>query len=234
MFANSRPVYSSEQEPHAELELIVRKHLQSSYQQPLLAVSETIFANIQRIIEQDRKPLILDSGCGTGYSSQYLASQFADHWVIGIDKSIHRLRQWLQDDTVIQQGNLIMVHADVVDIWRLAVQQRWKLARHYLLYPNPWPKKKHVKRRWYAHPVLPDLLALGGRLECRSNWPHYISEFSRALSFSGCHQTETCDVANDDNISLFEKKYRASGHDLKQLVCDLSPFAQTYGSKQPD
>ena len=51
------------------------------------------------------------------------------------------------------------------------------LARHYVLYPNPWPKIGHLARRWHGHAVFPDLLALGGVFECRSNWRIYIEKW---------------------------------------------------------
>jgi len=63
--------------------------------------------------------------------------------------------------------NLLLLRANVVDIWGLLAARGMRLARHYLLYPQPLPKPAQVMRRWPAHPAFPLLLALGGALECR-------------------------------------------------------------------
>jgi hypothetical protein len=50
---------------------------------------------------------------------------------------------------------MVFVRADLVDYWRLLAEAGIGLARHYILYPNPWPKIGHLARRWHAHPVFP-------------------------------------------------------------------------------
>ena len=37
------------------------------------------------------RPVVLDSGCGTGRSTRYLATIFPNHWVIGVDRSFVRI-----------------------------------------------------------------------------------------------------------------------------------------------
>ena len=75
-----------------------------------------------------------------------------------------------------------MLQANLIDFWRLSVQTEWRLQKHYLLYPNPWPKKKHLQRRWHGHPVFPSILELGGELELRTNWKIYADEFNQAVN----------------------------------------------------
>jgi hypothetical protein len=61
--------------------------------------------------------------------------------------------------------NVGFSHTDLVDYWRLMRKAYVRPARHYLFYPNPWPKIGHLPRRWHGHPVFPALLALGGPLQ---------------------------------------------------------------------
>jgi len=98
-------------------------------------------------------------------------------------------------------------------------------VRHYLLYPNPWPKIGQLARRWHGHPVFPTIVALGGELECRSNWRIYIEEFALALTqLSG--QPLQCEAyAPASPITPFEKKYLASGHELWRCRADIQPIA---------
>ena len=116
--------------------------------------------------------------------------------------------------------NTLLVRADLSDFWRLAVTAKWQLQRHYLLYPNPWPKPEHLQRRWHGSPVLPFVVALGGQLELRSNWRLYVEEFVFALEQLGFH---TVCEAYQANIAWtpFERKYWASGQRSWRCLIDL-------------
>lgn len=178
MQAVSREVSSRQDRPHPQLAQLLNRRRQRSYIAPVHPRSEALFADLDRWLGAQRKPLILDAGCGTGTSSRYLADLYPDHAVIGIDKSLHRLGHGNRQPV---PPNCRLARADLIDIWRLALKADWQPDHHYLLYPNPWPKPKHLARRWHAHPVLPWILALGGTLEMRTNWPLYAEEFARAM-----------------------------------------------------
>ncbi|MFP4263935.1 MAG: SAM-dependent methyltransferase, partial [Halomonas sp.] len=97
-------------------------------------------------------------------------------------------------------------------------------VRHYLLYPNPYPKAAHLKLRWHGHPVLPFILALGGRLELRSNWRLYLEEFALGVAQATgvVGEVESLDPAGE-YLTPFEQKYHASGQALWRLVVTLPP-----------
>ena len=84
--------------------------------------------------------------------------------------------------------NLILMRADLNDFYRLAADAGWRLARHFILYPNPWPKSVHLKRRWHGAPVFPYMLRLGGVMELRSNWKLYLGGVCR----------RACDIAGQE------------------------------------
>lgn len=67
------------------------------------------------------------------------------------------------------KSNAILVRAELSDFFTLvAFQSDWIIHSHYLLYPNPYPKGKHLKRRWHGHPIFPVMLALG-KSACNSD-----------------------------------------------------------------
>ena len=106
--------------------------------------------------------IILDSGCGLGMSTCILSQTFPDLPVIGIDRSEIRLSKGNALGRASKRANTLLVRADLVDFWFLATfQSSWIVQEHYILYPNPYPKSQHLKRRWHGHPVFPMLLALG-------------------------------------------------------------------------
>jgi tRNA G46 methylase TrmB len=102
-------------------------------------------------------------------------------------------------------------------VWNLLFEAQ-VMCEHYLLYPNPWPKKKHLKRRWYAHPIFPRLLATSKSITMRTNWRIYALEFSIALSLYGvAHSMRRFEVSGDC-LTLFELKYSESGHELYEIT----------------
>ncbi len=215
---HSSPVSSNQQSNHRQLAKIVSKHQKISYLRPIATFSRSEFDRIDEIVNASRSSVILDSGCGNGESSRSFAAAFPDKLVIGIDKSDARIARAEVGDTL---PNLHFVHGDCVDLWRLAVQARWPVWRHLLLYPNPWPKAKHLQRRWHGHPVFKHLLALGGCLELRSNWEIYVSEFAAALEIAAAKYVPVKRFFADAPITPFERKYAASGHPLYRLQVQL-------------
>mgnify|MGYP002057566207 FL=1 len=195
---------------------MVHKHLVSPWLRPVPAHTAQAFAAVRDAVETSTKPLILDSCCGTGDSTRYLASRFPDAQVIGIDKSAHRLQRYRDSNT----HNCLVLQADVNDFWRLAVESGWRPIRHYLLYPNPYPKASQLRKRWYGSPAFPSLLALGGVLTVRSNWPIYVEEFALALKIAG-YAASRQTLVDAAGITAFETKYAERGQRLLEMVCDL-------------
>lgn len=219
-YANSRIPASAQPGVHDALRERVRKHLTEPFRKPFADYNRAACA--AALAGWDgRAPLILDAGCGVGHSTIQLAREFPDHWVIGVDQSQDRLARRKPYPAALLPQNMVFVRADLVDLWRLLDQAGVRLARHYLLYPNPWPKIGHLGRRWHAHPVFPAMLALGGVLECRSNWQVYIEEFAVALAEALGRPVPWTVFEAPQPLTPFERKYRDSGQTLYRTGVDL-------------
>ena len=223
MHANSRSVVSTQSDIHEQLASTLARHLASPFRKPVMAYNRSAFEHSIAAWQASGKAhLIIDAGCGVGLSSMHLAQQFPDHFVIGIDQSadrIGRLTAWPGEAPT----NQLRVRADLIDYWRLLLEAGIRPARHYVLYPNPWPKKAQLGRRWHGHAVFPALVALGGYFECRSNWQIYIAECAAALTqISGIEVA--CEAYDPDPtpITPFEQKYLASGHALWRCRVQLA------------
>ena len=225
MQANSRVPTSAQTGIHEHLSTLLDRHCASPFRKPYTdynrAAFDTSFERRERIAP--RAPLILDSCCGVGESSIALALAFPDHYVIGVDQSESRLSRKIDAKTASAQlpPNLDLVRADLVDYWRLMRDAGIRLDRHYLLYPNPWPKIGHLSRRWHGHPVFPAMLDLGGVLECRSNWRIYVDEFCFSVErLTGRHPASELYVP-ETALTPFERKYLNSGHALFRATVTL-------------
>lgn len=229
MQANSRVPTSAQTGIHDHLATLLDRHCASPFRKPYTDYNRAAFAASFERREQvaPGAPLILDSCCGVGESSIALARAFPDHYVIGVDQSASRLSR----NTGGQPGssplppNLDLVRADLVDYWRLLRDANIRLARHYLLYPNPWPKIGHLSRRWHGHPVFPAMLELGGVFECRSNWRIYIDEICFVLHRLTRHEavceTYAPQIGLTPVMTPFERKYLGSGHTLYRTLLTL-------------
>ncbi|CAH9053759.1 tRNA (guanine-N(7)-)-methyltransferase [Pseudoalteromonas holothuriae] len=218
--ANSRSIVSNQPSLHEKLDEIVNKHLVAEFKKPIAAHTQHAFDEVNARVQAFNGPIILDSCCGVGESTANLAKLHPNALVIGIDKSSHRLNKHDVEYKQSESGQYILVQADLNDFWRLAVDAKWQPTHHYLLYPNPWPKAKHVQRRWHGAAVFPFIVKLGGCLEVRSNWDIYVKEFARALQLAGYPVPVTA-YHSDTAITPFERKYWASGQSSMRLVVQL-------------
>ncbi|CAM4170088.1 tRNA (guanine(46)-N(7))-methyltransferase TrmB [Pseudoalteromonas ostreae] len=219
--ANSRSIVSNQPGIHEKLDDIVNKHLTAQFKKPIAAHTQAAFEQVNEKVQAFAGPIILDSCCGVGESTANLAKCHPDALVIGIDKSSHRLDKHDIEYKQTDSGQYILVQADLNDFWRLAVSANWQPTHHYLLYPNPWPKAKHIQRRWHGAAIFPFIVKLGGLLEVRSNWDIYVKEFAQALKLTG-HNCTVEHYQNDLAVTPFERKYWASGQPSYRLVINLN------------
>ena len=197
------------------------RHLRSPFKKPIQDHNREAFEQAAELVAQWQGPVILDSCCGVGESTAWLAQEHPDALVIGVDKSAHRLQRHANYQTSAQGQRYLVVRADLQDFWRLAVEQHWQLEKHYILYPNPWPKAAHLSRRWHGSPVWPYVLGLGGELVMRSNWVTYLTEVASSLALVNCAANLQPLLAKHDPITPFERKYQRSGQQLWQLTANL-------------
>ena len=214
----SRSIDSNQTGPHDRLQETVAKHLKYPSRRPIAPHTEAGFGKFQQwLAEAPQAPLVLDACCGVGDSTRHLAKAFPDHRIVGVDKSIKRLsKERVQADPV----NMLLLQADLNDFYRLLVQENVSVARHYILYPNPWPKSAHLGRRWHGAPVFADIVKVQGPLELRSNWKLYLDEFQIALKVAG-FSSEVAEFVPDMPITPFEAKYHASGQKLWRLTAQI-------------
>lgn len=208
------PLWSNQPGPHPRLAERVGRHLDTLFRRPVAEHTRQAFERLQARIEPGR-PLILDAGCGVGESTGRLAECFPDALIIGVDKSARRLSR-----QPALPGNALLLRAELADFWRLALDADWRLQRHYVLYPNPWPKATHFSRRWHGSPLWPVILALGGRLELRSNWRLYVEEWRQALALAGIAATVE-PLRIESPLTPFERKYHVAGQVLWRCTACL-------------
>jgi tRNA G46 methylase TrmB len=217
---DSKVIVTNQPGIHEKLTDIVEKHLLHPSQKPYQAHTQQAFDEMNELVKAHGGDVILDSCCGVGQSTRILAKQNPKALVIGIDKSAHRINRnvdELSHDDGSSIENYHLVRADLNDFYRLVAQASWPISKHYILYPNPWPKAKHVQRRWHGSAVFPQIINIGKQIILRSNWRLYLEEFQLAADIAGT-LGEISEITNTEPLTPFEAKYLASGQPCWQLT----------------
>ena len=227
MIGNSKPVTSNQNGIHNDLGLILDRMNPENYLRPISTHSKESMERIVKwvVSKSEFRSIILDMGCGIGLSSYHLACKFPNSLIIGIDKSISRLERNNSFKKEVP-SNLLLERGDLLDLWYLLATDKEfpkeKVVKTWILYPNPWPKAKHIRRRWHGNAVAPYIFKMKGEIELRSNWKTYLDEFKFASERFG-FQGEVQRFSFEKPITPFEKKYAHSGQELFRLVLNTEP-----------
>lgn len=226
-------IHTNQLGPHEALHRTVMKHLNSEFKRPIAQHTQRAFDEALLWLSDWQGEVYLDACCGVGESTLSLAKMYPNVRIIGVDKSALRLQKhgsYVHKDAkqdnikALEVKNYRIIQADLNDFWRLlrnTVEQRpvqvsWKLSRQFLFYPNPYPKKSQLGKRWHGSAVFPDIIACCSHIEIRSNWRIYLEEFVSAMGILG-YQTSVEPLLIDSHnppITPFERKYAESGQAL--------------------
>lgn len=101
--------------------------------------------------------ITLELGCGHGHFLTAYAEAHPDSYCVGIDRQGNRIGRSLRKQDRAGLPNLRFVRADVTQFLE-CIPAALRLARVLVLFPDPWPKKRHIKNRLLGSVML-DLLA---------------------------------------------------------------------------
>lgn len=117
----------------------------------------------------------LEIGFGGGEHLIATAKATPDVGIIGCEPFINGVAMLLSAIERAGATNLAVHPGDARDL--LDVLPVGSIGRVYLLYPDPWPKKRHWKRRFVNHPNLDQLaraLRPGAELRLATDIPDYV------------------------------------------------------------
>ena len=144
-----------------------------------LRVQEERVAGLGRQIRSafaGNPPVTLEIGCGHGHYLTAYALQHPETTCLGIDLVTKRIQKACLKRDKRNLGNLHFLKAEVQECLS-AWPRELKLERIFILFPDPWPKKRHAKNRIIQSSLLDELarLALPGaalhfRTDHRANY----------------------------------------------------------------
>jgi tRNA (guanine-N7-)-methyltransferase len=170
-------------------------------------------------------PLTLEIGFGNGATLLSLAQAYPDSDFLGIE--VHRpgIGRLLHELEQQQLGNVRVLCGDAVEILQADFPAN-SLQRILLLFPDPWHKQRHHKRR-IVQPGFIELLATrleaGGILHLATDWEDYARHMLAVMR----GQTAFRNRAGPGNFSerpayrsvtRFERRGLRLGHEVRDLL----------------
>jgi tRNA (guanine-N7-)-methyltransferase len=170
-------------------------------------------------------PLIVEIGFGTGDSLAKMAAANPDNNYIGIE--VHRPGVGHLLMLLDQQGltNVRIFCCDAVDIVERKIADN-SLAGVHLFFPDPWPKKKHHKRR-IVRPGFIELLVRklqpDGYFHVATDWQNYAENIlellSASIGISNASLTgDYCRRPEYRPLTRFEQRGIRLGHGVWDLI----------------
>ena len=232
-----REVTSNQAGVHDDLIKYVQRHKKNTFKRPIAEHTRDAFAEFLAWLDDWKGELIIDACCGVGQSTVYLAQRAPQAKVVGIDKSVARLDKHHSYSEGL--SNYRLFQADLNDFWRLLADHlknntpAWSITQQYILYPNPYPKKSQLGKRWHASALMPSIVEVCEHIELRSNWRVYLEEFLLAAQQYGLDgelsAVELSDLHKPSNQSQVSTSNAAkSTLTEKQLTQAITPFERKY------
>ena len=168
-------------------------------------------------------PVTLEIGFGNGDNLFELARQHPDQHFIGLE--VHRpgVGSLLLNAEQQELDNLRVSSEDALHF--LAALPEDCLDRVLIFFPDPWPKKRHHKRRIVRDQAL-DLLARcvkpGGELLLATDWDNYAEHMMDVLSarkdWKNLYGTGGFAPRADRVMTRFERRAHRLGHRIHDLA----------------
>jgi tRNA (guanine-N7-)-methyltransferase len=123
-------------------------------------------------------PRVLEIGCGMGETTAQIAHARPDVDFIGIEVHAPGIGSLLRKISEQEVANVRVIAHDAVEVVAAMIAPA-TLAGIHVFFPDPWPKKRHHKRRLLKAPFVRELavrLQPGGYLHIATDWEDYASE----------------------------------------------------------
>jgi len=169
-------------------------------------------------------PCHLEIGFGMGEALLEMARKHQENNYLGVDVYLPGVGQLLMG---IRERGITNVRIDRRDAMEvLALLPAGSMKRVSLFFPDPWPKKRHQKRRLVQAPFVEKLrriLEPGGQFHTATDWDDYAQQICGVMeaddgftNWSGSGKFYPGPVERP--LTKFEKRGLRRGHEVRDLV----------------
>jgi len=168
-------------------------------------------------------PFYLEIGSGMGETSVAIAKAHPDNDYIAVEVHLPGVGSLLKSIDEEGLGNLRVIRHDAVDVLEKMIPDE-TLAGLHVFFPDPWPKKRHNKRRLIQPPLVAlasRKLALGGYLHLATDWEPYSEHMLEVLGAEPLLENTAVDYSPRPAYrpqTKFEARGLRLGHGVRDLV----------------
>lgn len=159
------------------------------------------------------KPVWLEVGFGGGEHMVHMAARYPGVNIIGCEPFINGVAMLLGKIRLAGVTNLAVYPGDARDV--MEVLPEGCLTKAFLNYPDPWPKRRHHRRRFVTQEHLIPLfrnLAPGAEFRVATDIPDYMRQALEEVPKAGFELVAHSGVAWDDWFSTrYEQKALREG-----------------------
>ncbi len=168
-------------------------------------------------------PAVLEIGCGHGHFLSRYAHDHPHQFCVGIDLLKDRLERAARKRERAGLTNLHLVKAEATEFLEcLPAGVRFESV--FLLFPDPWPKKRHHKNRLVRADFMAALarhMAPAGRFFFRTDHAEYFETGRNVLASHPQWRIETAAVWPCDEATVFQLK----AAEFHSVVAAMAPQA---------
>jgi tRNA (guanine-N7-)-methyltransferase len=167
---------------------------------------------------QRKAPLVLEIGSGMGETTAQIAQANPQTDYIAIEVHGPGVGSLLKKIDELSLKNVRVIRHDAVDVLEQMIADAALTGLH-LFFPDPWPKKRHHKRRLVQAPLASlaaRKLAPGGYFHAATDWPEYAAQMDAVLSAEPL--LEKASEAKARPVTKFERRGLGLGHPVRDLL----------------
>jgi len=166
-----------------------------------------------------KAPLVLEIGSGMGETTIGIADAHPEADFIAVEVHGPGVGSLLNAIEKSQLTNVRVIRHDAVEVLEHMIPDG-TLAAIHLFFPDPWPKKRHHKRR-LVQPEFATLAASklvpGGALHAATDLPDYAEQIEQVLMEEPLLEAAKSGFATRP-VTKFEARSRRLGHPVRDLV----------------
>ena len=163
-------------------------------------------------------PLVLEVGSGMGETTIAIAKAHPEADFIAVEVHAPGVGALLNAIERERLTNVRVIRHDAVEVLERMVEDASLVAIH-LFFPDPWPKKRHHKRRLVQADVaalMARKLMAGGTLHAATDWPDYAEQMAAVFGAEPLLEPAAGGFAPRP-ATKFESRGRRLGHPIRDL-----------------
>ncbi|HUG77154.1 MAG TPA: tRNA (guanosine(46)-N7)-methyltransferase TrmB [Burkholderiales bacterium] len=172
----------------------------------------------EKIVSARGAPLVLEIGSGMGETTAEIAKAHPEFDFVAVEvhgPGVGSLLNRIEAQKIL---NLRVIRHDAVEVLEHMVADGGLAAIH-LFFPDPWPKKRHHKRRLVQPPfaaLAARKLAPGGLLHAATDWPDYADQIAAVFAGNPAFEPAAAGMV-ERPATKFESRGRRLGHPIRDL-----------------